>query len=260
MNYNINNALEKLEQNLQKVDSAREQVDKTVKAYSELQGELEVCTRCFQKLTYSVESLISSSKKNSNLIFAELNGSLSSIQKSCNDINETFNSSCENVISDFNAKATNSVFKLNNTTDLIKGHVNSLYTIENSFTTSMEQIKHLKAKIEDIAKVLDLSQSSQDEVLKSISNNIVDCISVITSVKQEFISNQSKLESVIQSESLDIKKHINSCEIKTEQLLSDCIDQIIKQNDNNAIRISTNHKLILGAIILITIDIVMHFI
>ncbi len=260
MDYNINNALENLEKNLQKVDSAREQVEKTVNAYSQLQGKVEVCTNCFHDLASSVEALISIAKEHRNSISTEMNSSLVSIKESCDKINKSFDDSCGKAASNFDEKATKSVIQLNENIDSLKRQISGLDSIEKSFALSMDQIRSLKIKIENIAENLDSSQSSQDDLLNAIDNNVNECKRMIETVTKGLLRKQEELQTLIGTKSSEVSSCINESSSKTQKLLSESKDSITQQNNINAKMIAKSHKLIYCIIALIVIDIVMHFI
>lgn len=260
MNYDINNSLENLEKNLQKVDSAREQVEETVNAYAQLQGKVGVCTNCFQTLASNVEELISSTKEHRNAISSDLNLSLVSIKEACDDINKAFDDSCGKAILNFDAKATNSVNLLNGSVDSLKEQINSLDGVEKSLTISMEKISSLKTNIEDIAKSLDSSQSSQDEILSDIDNNVKECKRVTAVTKEALSNNHSQLQTLVDSNFSEIKTLINDVESKSQKLLSDSKEQIMLQNGNNTNQITKNKKMLYCIITLVVIDIVIHFV
>lgn len=260
MDYNINNALENLEKNLQKVDSAREQVEKTVNAYYQLQGKVEVCTNCFHDLASSVEALISIAKEHRNSISIDMNSSLVSIKESCDKINKSFDDSCGKAASNFDEKATKSVIQLNENIDSLKRQISGLDSIEKSFTLSMDQIRSLKIKIENIAENLDSSQSSQDDLLNAIDNNVNECKRMIETVTKGVLRKQEELQTLIGTKSSEVSSCINESSSKIQKLLSESKDSITQQNNINAKMIAKSHKLIYCIIALIVIDIVMHFI
>lgn len=133
-------AISGLEKNLKDIDSAREQVAKTIEAYKGVHGQVESYTKSLDKISQNISSMIDAVKSNRQMLgseldkelkgkFKEMEGKLSDmktiaqvssekftiqyelatskIQNTLNKTNERFNSATTDIQTDFKVLANN---------------------------------------------------------------------------------------------------------------------------------------------------------
>ena len=133
-------AISGLEKNLKDIDSAREQVAKTIEAYKGVHGQVESYTKSLDKVSQNISSMIDAVKSNRQMLgseldkelkgkFKEMEGKLSDmktiaqvssekftiqyelatskIQNTLNKTNERFNSATTDIQTDFKVLANN---------------------------------------------------------------------------------------------------------------------------------------------------------
>src|SRR5574344_1903614 len=97
MPYDINTSLERLEQSLKDIESAKKQVEKTVKTSNELQGVVAGYVSSLDSLLTNVKDWVKeiSSFQGSNN--TRIEKSIVNIQKSCDNVIEEFTKSTDKV-------------------------------------------------------------------------------------------------------------------------------------------------------------------
>src|SRR5574344_2880205 len=98
MPYDINTSLERLEQSLKDIESAKKQVEKTVKTSNELQGVVAGYVSSLDSLLTNVKDWVKeiSSFQGSNITGIEK--SIVNIEKSCDNVLEEFTKATDKVV------------------------------------------------------------------------------------------------------------------------------------------------------------------
>lgn len=197
MAYDINATLERLEQNLKQLDSAREQVQKTVRASNELQVTVAGYVASIKEL---VGEIIEWEKqlKGTQVGFSEgLQNILSELKTSCDKITNTFTSSVESSFKKFSEQNT-----------LLEKRVKDLSTLREEIKFATKEIQSIKETLSDISKDLTDSQKKQDETLEHINQQV------------------SELPGTIKGHADGIKEHTNSIKDDLKRILDET-DSII---------------------------------
>ena len=105
----INQALMQLENDLRNINSAREQVESTVKASTELQKVVGDYVSSVRKLCIGLKSWEEELSSRGTAMSEEYERTVSQISSSCTAVITTFNSRVEKSINDFKSKSKNTV-------------------------------------------------------------------------------------------------------------------------------------------------------
>ena len=141
MAYDINATLERLEQNLKQLDSAREQVQKTVRASNELQVTVAGYVASIKEL---VGEIIEWEKqlKGAQVGFSEeIQNTLSELKTSCDKITGAFASSVESSLKKFSEQNT-----------LLEKRVKDLSTLREEIKSATKEIQSIKETLSDISR------------------------------------------------------------------------------------------------------------
>lgn len=136
-------AISGLEKNLKDIDSAREQVNKTIEAYKSVHGQVESYTKSLEKVSQNIFSMIDAVKSNRQILgseldkelkgkFKEMEGKLSDMKAIAQSSSEKFATQYELVTSEIQntLNKTNEIFS-STTTDIqanFKVLVNNILT------------------------------------------------------------------------------------------------------------------------------------
>lgn len=172
MPYDINSALERLEQNLKDLDSAKKQVETTVNTSDKLQ----------QVVSNYVNSLISV-QEGLGLWEKKLRGAQTGNETAFKNAIDHMSTSCTEVVDLFNLKLdeTKEVFENDTNSFLIKlesengklsEQVKALKTLGFSFDNAIQDVNTVKVLLEGLSIDLKESQKSQDAVLDLIKDDI----------------------------------------------------------------------------------------
>ncbi len=192
MAYDINATLERLEQNLKQLDSAREQVQKTVRASNELQVTVAGYVASIKEL---VGEIIEWEKqlKGAQVGFSEeIQNTLSELKTSCDKITGAFASSVESSLKKFSEQNT-----------LLEKRVKDLSTLREEIKSATKEIQSIKETLSDISKDLTDSQKKQDETLEQINQQV------------------SELPETIKGYADGIKEHANSLKDDLKRILDE---------------------------------------
>lgn len=252
MSYEINKVLETLEKNLQKVDSARGQVENTIKAYTELQVNIKNYTDGFQELCKDVRTLIDTLVGSQDKMSENLKNALSSLDKACDSIVKTFNADCDKIVSSFETKVDGKIENLKGCIDIFNNNLKDLNQIEIKFSSTIEQVLSIKGKIENIDKTLEESQSSQDNTLKEIDK----ILTKLSTIEENIGELGNSINEGIDKLRNELDKKLKAIETKNDENLKVLI-QKIEENNNS---IEFNKTLLIIVIVLAIINIVIKFI
>ena len=163
MAYDINAALERLEQNLQNLDSARKQVENTVKSSNELRQTVseyvESLTRFRSELLQWEEHL----KQLESGLSAEVHNAFVTLEASCEKISTGFKVSTDKTLSKFTEQ-----------NKILTERVNDLNTLRQELKSSMSEITTIKDILTNLTSVLTASQQDQDQALANIIGKVAE--------------------------------------------------------------------------------------
>lgn len=163
MTYDINATLERLEQNLKQLDSARKQVETTVQASEGLQNAVA-------GYVASINSLVKEIKEWEKQLEGAQVGISEEVQKSVGEMT----SACENITSSFTSSVDASLQEFTEQNNLLSERVEELSALREEIKSTTKEIQTIKKFLSDISKDLKESQKGQDNAIASISQNVDD--------------------------------------------------------------------------------------
>ncbi|MBR4838199.1 MAG: hypothetical protein IK004_07165 [Bacteroidales bacterium] len=190
MAYDINAALERLEQNLKNLNSAREQVESVVESHSNLQDKVQSFVNEVANLSKQVESFMHALEEKGANNLADFKLSLESLNKSCTEI-----------ISSFENKTTMAVNSVKSEVDNLHGEIEKLSKTQNDLASATDAINKLNTDVEGLTKELIDSQSAQDDLLKIIYEQLTSLTTLSSDIDRKANSIQQYIQN--QSDSLD---------------------------------------------------------
>lgn len=255
MEERINQALIKLEEDLQSITSAREQVDKTVKSSVDLQkvvGEYvdSVKLLCSKLLIWS-----DNIRGKENSLGQEVESAIHNIEKTCEELIVTFGTKTENAMTSFQNVTNDILNKYIAENDRLVKYVESLDALSEQIMKTKDEIQSVKDSIMEISKELKESQDEQDEALNDIKQRIIDLPSTINerteSIIQTITKTESVLSSLISNTNNIIAEYANAVISNIDDLkgLSQKIDTTILASTNSLTTVvNTSHKDIVDCI------------
>ena len=207
MAHDINSALERLEANLQNIDSARQQVENTIAASNALQIKVKEYP--------------------------------SSLTEMCDKVKETS--------SNFESKTKDSLQKFVEQNNKLTEHVQNLKSLRDEIVKTSTEIQEVKSLLSQISNDLKNSQKEQDDVLKRIDHGVTELPNKLNSIVDAINTISESLMKEIDIKEVNILSHISSLSSLCQNIKSDidstntslltAIDKT-KKDTANAINIS----------------------
>ena len=163
MPYDINAALERLEKNLQNIDSAREQVENTVNASNNLRQIVRDYIESITELRSDIQEWEAQLKQSQDGLSTRVHDAFAALKTSCDTISAEFKSSTNDAINKFSEQ--NIIFT---------ERVDELITLREVFKSSMSEINTIKDKLVELATVFNSYKENQDQVLSNIIGRITE--------------------------------------------------------------------------------------
>lgn len=204
-------ALAKLEATLQDIETAKNQVKQTVKAYSELKDQFSEYAQPLESISGSIHGLISEiQNKNKTLVFESgtilasyetkvnevlsrlsdaLATNLETTKNELNAIDNSFSTDCNNTASAFKENTNAVLRELNESIHSLKICVESLDGLHNDIKDNLTQLATIRQEIGVIKQSLTESQEAQDVVLNDIKT-ILSAVTPSIQTVQDSLSNQ----------------------------------------------------------------------
>ena len=177
-------SLSSLEQKLQSIESARQQVEKTVNAYEGAKAQLTVLTKDFTDIYQELKKVlddIQNSKSiastevsdKADVVFKALQTRISSLEQATKDIKENFETACKTANDDFSKTIEKSEKELtaemeasiNKTRDATVKEIEKASGIITGFKTAVDELK------ESYDKALNDSSENQKTVMTQIATD-----------------------------------------------------------------------------------------
>lgn len=227
MAHDINSALERLETNLQNIDSARKQVEDTVAASIKLQKAIETYT--------------------------------SDVNEMCKKVGDS--------ASDFDNKTKKDLEDFGQQNAVLSEQVNKLKSLRDEIVKTSNEIQEVKLFLTAISNDLKDSQGKQDEILNQISNNVSktpndinlakdSIIKHISTSKDELIKNITDLNEkvkIIDGKCNDIKETISDVFESINASTTSIISSIKDAQKTTSKRIDLYSWLIIASLIALII-------
>lgn len=174
MAYDINAALEKLEQNLKNLESARSQVESTVKSSAELQKVVGDYVTSVKTLCLGLQSWEADLRARGTSLSTEFESAISHLSSTCTEIINTLNTNVGKTTNDFKTKTDGSITKFVEQNKKLSEKVLELNTLREEIKKAIDEIKPIKESLTQLSKDLKDSQKEQDIVLDDIKQKVTD--------------------------------------------------------------------------------------
>ena len=163
MPYDINTALERLEKNLQNLDSAREQVENTVNASNKLRLIVREYIESITELRSDIQGWEEQLKQSQNGFSTKVQDAFAELKKTCDNISTEFKSSTNETLNEFSQQ--NKIFK---------ERVKELITLREVLKSSMSEINTIKENLTKFATDFNRSKENQDNALSNIIGRVTE--------------------------------------------------------------------------------------
>lgn len=192
MPYDINTALQRLEQNLNDLTSARQQVEDTVKASNELQKVVAEYVSSIETLCTRLKRWDADLGNRESSLSHEIESMVTQLTTSSTQIVSLFQKSVEDTTSEFSNKTNTEVTKFVEQNNKLAERVQELNKLREEIKKSTGEIQAIKESSAQISKDLKESQEGQDVLLDDIKTKVAS----VDTATQNIISS---LESLNQS-------------------------------------------------------------
>ena len=197
----INQALLQLEKDLQSINTAREQVESTVKASTELQKVVGEYVSSVKKLCIGLKSWEDDLSSRGAALSGEFERAVSQINTSCTAVITTFNSSVEKTINEFKGKSEGTIKEFADQNVILTERVLELNKLRDEIKIATAEIQSIKESLAQISKDLKESQDGQDAVLNHIKQTVSEIPGIINNNTNRVIE---RIDSLNQGLSADI--------------------------------------------------------
>lgn len=163
MPYDINTALERLEKNLQNLDSAREQVENTVNASNNLR-------QIVRDYIESITELRSDLQKWEEQLKQSQDGLSTNVQ----DVFAALKTSCDTISTEFKFSTNETLNKFSEQNIILTERVDELIILRKELKSAMSEIVTIKDILTELTKVFKKSKENQDQALSNIIGKVVE--------------------------------------------------------------------------------------
>ena len=267
MPYDINAALERLEKNLQDLDSARNQVEKAVKASTDLQSVVSEYVSSVKTLCVGLQAWEASLRTRGESLSHEYESAIARVNSTCTEIINSFGTVVKQTSTEFKDKTGSIVEKFTEQNRILTERVQDMNALKEDIKKATTEIQAIKESLSQISKDLKDSQESQDAVLNDIKQKLEAIPNIISTTAEGINAKLSLLEEKADSISSQLS-HVDSLgqEIKsvTQQIQSNLqssteslISSIESSKNDTAKSININRWITIAAFIIL---VVLHFI
>ncbi len=195
-------SLNKLEQSLQNVESARQQVTNTVNAYEEAQVQLQALNVEFATVSSELKNVYTAVKDNVSSIdntlkekmdsaFSKINDEIDSLKNAASGILSTFDASCKQCAKAISDSVNESSQHLNSDID------DSIAKFNQKATVEIERIAAVLAEFQSVSQemqsqfnntlsdVSDSQKKTQEEILSHLTTSVNEHLSSFTNLQHE---------------------------------------------------------------------------
>lgn len=217
MAYDINAALERLENNLVEVESAKKQVEETIATSESLQQIIGRYTDTLNAMGKDVSSFIEEICNYQDINTSELSSVVDALKTSCECVINKFNADVNTAIKNFDEKITETIVKFGSENEKLQIQINKLNSLKDVLNGATKELNEIGKKVDTLAIELKNCQSEQDVMLTSIKSEI----DVLPS------SVKSHAEAIVE----EVKSNASDLKTKSEEIIGD-VSKAIKKLDN----------------------------
>jgi chromosome segregation ATPase len=168
MAYDINLALERLEKNLSSVNTAREQVDKTISTSQDLQRIISEYSRTIHSINQEIGNFVDEVRNYENGKEVQLLAAVSGVEKSCDKVITNFNNETEVSVKAFKKDLSEVLSQFNSENAKFSEEVQQLDALRTALNNATNEINEIENKLSNFFKTLEVSQKEQDKMLDDI--------------------------------------------------------------------------------------------
>lgn len=231
-------SLKNLEQSLQNVEAARQQVTNTVKAYESTRTQLHALTDDFSTISSeltNVITLINSNqksidntlKKNIEEVFTKINNQIGDIEESVSGINNSFKETCKSTSKSITSSVDESVTKLNNEIEKSLQKFNEKAKLEiDGITNVISGLKKSSNEIQtgyqqSISSITINHKTTQLAIIDNFKKSLEESLAGFDSQKDELKNIIANFNPVLDVIFNDIKNELFKIITKTSSLSSE---------------------------------------
>lgn len=230
MGYNINEALERLEQNLKEVNSAKKQVETTVATSERLQQTIERYSKSLADLNDNVQNFILEIHYMQDSKTEEMELAIKHIKALCEKTVGDFSKAIENSTSRFHADSTKELAAFKSTNNRLTEQICKLTAFYNPVKDMISGVKALDRNVDSIKSTVSESQATQNRELSNIKGSIDSLASLTLSqlekIKSAVGNNASNLEEkakIINAEMTQNSQQLNGLKVDISNLRGDVL-------------------------------------
>lgn len=199
-------AISGLEKNLKDIDSAKEQVNKTIEAYKGIHGQVESYTKSLDKVSQNISSMIDAVKSNRQILGSELDkelkGKFKEMEEKLSEMKALAESSSEKFTTQYEITNNKINNKLNQTTENFNSSTANIQTdfkvLANSILTDFRSnIETETEKLENCIKQLNNALSNFTVLHSDIEQRITEYYNPLRLQLQEIESQNESLSQAV---------------------------------------------------------------
>lgn len=227
MAYDINAALERLENNLAGVESAKKQVEETIATSESLQQIIVKYTETFNAMSKDISAYIEELRNYQDIKTSDFSSAADTIKISCECVINKFNADVKASISSFDRKMADTIVNFGSENEKLQIQVNKLNSLQEVLNKATKEVNEVEKKVDVLATDLKKSQDEQDKVLVSVKSSLEALPSLVKSHTESVVSevNKCALDLELKSE------EINDKESKTIQKLDNNISVLMETKE-----------------------------
>lgn len=294
MNYEMQTALEQLENSLYDVKSAQEQVSAVANSYSQLQVEIKQYSDTLNSISGSLSSVIATVKDLHQQELDGLNSALETLQTQSSAIVNEVKLLLSSTANGFKAESEQVSSNLASQVSKLESSVDNLSNLHTKVGEAVVSIAKLKEEISKLQSDLTTSQKAQDDAIASIDNmqkavaqqltNTDDTVNGISNILATHGNSLSQLEQSLMSISSSLVKlstalqnmhdtlvmhvnkvqsqlvhHVDNAQSQLTQCVSSVEQTLASKNDELSKKVGTLQTLLIVQLIISIATIVIVF-
>lgn len=193
----INQTLIKLEEDLQSIVSAREQVEQAVNSSTDLQKVVSEYVGSVKTLCSNIQTWEENLKEREFSLNHDVETAIYAIRQTCTEIVDAFDTKVDNVHSLFKNETKDTLDKFIEENNKLQKHVESIDALREQIKKTTCEIQLVKNSLTQISTELKESQDEQDALLDEIKQRIFELPIAIQNEAQSIISTVGRSESSI---------------------------------------------------------------
>lgn len=214
----INKALAQLEKDLQEINSARNQVESTVKASTDLQKVVSEYVSSVQALSVGLQALESELRAREGALSNEYEDAISRVNSTCTEIISSFGTVVEKASTDFKGKTDSTIEKFTQQNTILTERVKDMNALKDEIKKTMSEIQTVKESLTQISKDVKESQEGQDRVLDDLKQKADAIPDKIQTASDAVIDNCNRKHQDIKSVLDELSQSLSGIDAKIDRL------------------------------------------